>query len=542
MISTLHIKNIGIIDDILIDLNNGLNVLTGETGAGKTLIVDSLGIIAGGRFSKEMIRKGQNNSYVELNLYLPKNENSIDGNIIVSREISTNGRNLCKINGRLVTVNELKDFMKNIIDIHGQFDNQTLMDKSYHTKYVDKFSGEKLLELKDKYLELFNQYKNIKNILSKNYGDDKEKQRKLDLLKYQLNEIETANLKMGEEEKLEEIRKLMINSEKVSENLDIVDNNLNENATDIISESIRALEKIENIDEEYAKKLTELKNIYYEVQELARDVSNLKEKVYFDDEERNETESRLDVIYSLKRKYGNSIEEIINYKKELEEEINKIENIDEENNKLKEQLKDLTSEMTSLSVKITTLREKYSVELNDRINKELQDLDMQNSKFNAKIIKDDEFSENGLSHIEFMIATNIGDEEKPLSKIASGGEMSRIMLAIKTVITDIDEVPVLIFDEIDTGISGRAANMVGKKLRKISLNHQVIIVTHLATIAAKGEYNYYIYKQVENNMTNTKIKQLNEEEIIKEIARIASGDITDIALSHAQELRNVNVA
>lgn len=538
MISTLHIKNIGIIDDVTIDLDNGLNILTGETGAGKTLIVDSLGIIAGGRFSKEMIRRGENNSFVELCLYLPENENAIDGNIIVSREINANGRNSCKINGRLVTVNELKEFMKNIIDIHGQFDNQTLMDKTYHTKYLDKFVGKELEELKEKYIELYSRYKELTLKLQNNYGDDKEKQRKLDLLKYQLNEIEAANLKIGEEEKLEEQRKLMMNSEKVSENLNNVDVNLNEGAIEIISESIRALEKISTIDEKYNEKLVELKNIYYEVQELARDVSNLKEDVYFDENERNEIETRCDVIYSLKRKYGNSIEEIIKYKEDIDKEINRIENLEEENLKIKDEIKKIKVNMLNFAEKITELRIKYSSELNEKINKQLYDLDMKNAKFNANIVKEEEFSINGLSHIEFMISTNAGEENKPLGKIASGGEMSRIMLAIKTVLADIDEVPVLIFDEVDTGISGKTANVVGQKLKMISKKHQVLVVTHLASVAAKGEHNYYIYKETTENKTRTKIQKLTEEETIKEIARIASGDITEITLSHAKALRN----
>lgn len=541
MISTLHIKNIGIIDDVIIDLNNGFNVLTGETGAGKTLIVDSLGIIAGGRFSKEMIRRGENNSFVELCLYLPENENAIDGNIIVSREINSNGKNLCKINGRLVTVNELKEFMKNIIDIHGQFDNQTLMDKMYHTKYLDKFIGKEIIVLKDEYDKLFTNYKELKIKLQNNYGDDKEKQRKLDLLKYQVNEIEVANLKIGEEETLEERRRIMMNSEKVSENLNNVDLNLNENAIDIISESIRSLEKIESIDSKYSDKLVELKNIYYEVQELARDISGLKEEVYFDEKEQNEIETRIDTIYSLKRKYGNSIEEILNYKEEIEQEINRIENLEEENLKLKKQINILKEKMTNLCNKITDLRSRYSIILNEKINKELHDLDMKNAQFKALVVQETDFTENGLSHIEFMIATNAGEEEKPLGKIASGGEMSRIMLAIKTVLADIDEVPVLIFDEVDTGISGKTANVVGDKLRKISKKHQVLIVTHLASVAAKGEHNYYIYKETRDNITRTNIKQLTEKETIMEIARIASGDVTDIAISHAKALRENKV-
>lgn len=538
MITTLHIKNIGIIDDIVIDLNKGLNALTGETGAGKTLIVDSLGIIAGGRFSKDMIRRGQSMSFVELALYLPENPNAIDGNVVVSREINTSGKNLCKINGRLVTVNELKNFMKNIIDIHGQYDNQTLMDTEFHTRYLDKFVGEKMSSIHDRYIELYNEYVELNKKLKNNYGDEIEKQRKLDLLEYQYKEIKAANLKQGEDEQLEEKRKIIMSSEKVAESLNNVSNNLEGTIIDVINDSIRALEKIEDVNNKYSEKLVELKNIYYEVQEVARDISSMKEDVYFDEEERNEIEERLDEIYSLKRKYGNTIEEIVEYKEKLEAEIDRIENLDEENRKTKEKIEKITLEMKKLCEEITELRKSHSIVLNEKINQELAQLEMKNARFNAKVIEDKEFSDKGNSHVEFVITTNLGEEEKKLSKIASGGEMSRIMLAIKTVLSDIDEVPVLIFDEIDTGISGKAANSVGNKLKKIAEKHQVIIVTHLATIAAQGDYNYYIYKEIQDNKTNTKVKLMSEDETIREIARIASGEITDISLSHAKELRN----
>ena len=542
MISTLHIKNIGIIDDLIIDLNKGLNILTGETGAGKTLIIDSLGIIAGGRFSKEMIRKGESVSFVELCLYMPDNQNAIDGNIIISREINTSGKNLCKINGRLVTVNELKEFMKNIIDIHGQYDNQTLMDTEFHTKYLDKFIGSKIENELNKYSQLFNSYKELKLKLKDNYGNEIEKQRKLDLLQYQYKEIKAADLKEEEDEELEGKRKIIINSEKVAQNLNCVSNNLGGAAIDVINDSIRALEKIEQVDDKYSQKLTELKNIYYDVQELARDVEYMKEDIYFNEEERNEIEERLDEIHSLKRKYGNTIKDILNYQKELEQEIDKIEGAEEKNKKTKEQIEQLEKEMNYLCQNITKARRENAVVLNAKINQELTELEMKNAKFNAKIIETDNFSNYGKSYVEFVITTNLGEDEKQLNKIASGGELSRIMLAIKTVLSNIDEVPILIFDEIDTGISGKAANSVGIKLKKISQTHQVIVVTHLATIAAKGEYNYYIYKEVNNNKTSTKIKLLTEEETIKEIARISSGEITDIAISHAMELRNKNVA
>ena len=301
MISTLHIKNIGIIDDLSIDLNEGLNVLTGETGAGKTLIIDSLEIISGGRFSKEMIRKGETNSFVEICMYEPENENSIDGNIIVSREINSNGKNMCKINGRMVTVNELKSFMNKFIEIHGQNDNQSLLDNKYHLKYLDGYIGEELSNIKKEYKEKYKKYIDIKKELKANYGDEKERERKLDLLRYQVNEIEEANLKENEEEKLEEKRKIMLNSEKISKNLSEADIAIGENSIDSLNTAIRALEKIENIDNVYEKISSNLKNIYYELQEISRDISSYKDDIYFDENERNEVEERLDLIYTKKK-------------------------------------------------------------------------------------------------------------------------------------------------------------------------------------------------------------------------------------------------
>jgi len=539
MISTLHIKNIGIIEDMTIDLNNGLNILTGETGAGKTLIIDSLSIIAGGRFSKEMMRKGANHSFVELAMYLPTDEMATDGNVIVSREIYDNGRNLCKINGRLVTVSELKNYMNTVLNIHGQLDNQDLLNPEMHIKYLDSFAGDKLQKLKMKYRELYTKYNIIKEELKNNYGDEKEKQRKLDLLKYQIDEIEEAGIKIGEDEDLEEQKKIINNSEKLAKNLGEADVKIGEEALDSISIGIKNMEKIEQINEKYSNTLNSLKSIYYDLQEISRDINIYKEYIVFDESEITKIENRLDLIYSLKRKYGNTIEEILNYKDEMEEEANKIQNLDEHNNKLKEELELLENSMLEICDKISTIRINYAKELSEKINGELKDLEMPNAKFLAQVnkIENKNFNKNGLDNIEFMISTNIGEDLKPLIKIASGGEMSRIMLAIKTVLSNVDSVATLVFDEIDTGISGKAAKAVGEKLRRISYNHQVLVVTHQASIAAKGNYNYYIYKEIENNKTTTKIKLLNNEETIREIARISTGDITEISLKHAMELR-----
>ena len=539
MITNLHIKNIGIIEDLNIDFNKGLNVLTGETGAGKTLIIDSLQIISGGRFSKEMIRRGENNSFVELCMYVPNSPKAEDGNIIVSREINTNGKNMCKINGRMVTVNELKEFMAEFIEIHGQNDTQGLLNSKKHLNYLDGFSGEKLVKLKNRYQELYLEYIRIQKELKANFGDDKERQRKIDLLQYQIKEIEEADLKENEEEELEEQRNIIANSAKISENLQKANSLIEDGGIDNISMAIRALEKIEDIDKKYQETSTNLKNLYYELQEVARDINGYKDDTYFDENERNEIEERLDLIRLLKRKYGNTIKEILEYREKIEQELDKIENAEEYNNKLKTQIKEIETEMTEKAQEMHKIRKLAGSKLSLEINNELQELEMKNAKISVNVkYVENEFFTTGKDIVKFYIATNVGEEEKELSKIASGGEMSRIMLAIKKVLAEYDNISILVFDEIDTGISGKAANSVGNKLKSIAGNHQVLCISHLPNIVAQADYNYFISKNVIEDRTKTQIKLLKENEVIEEIARISSGEINEVTMQYATELRN----
>ena len=542
MITTLHIKNIGIIDEININLNEGFNVLTGETGAGKTLIVGSLQILSGGRFSKEMIRKGENNSFVEMSMFLP-GKGYEDDTVIVSREINISGKNLCKINGRLVSVGELKKFMSKVLDIHGQNDNQSILDVSTHIDLVDKYAEKEIRKYKDEYLDYYEEYLKIKEELKSNYGDDKEKERKLDLLRYQLNEIEEASLKEGEEDGLLEERKIIAASEKITNNLYEAQNSLNESAIESMEHAIRALEKIEEYSDKFKNIVERLRSSYYEVEECARDVEDEAERNTFDEERLGEIENRLECIKTLKRKYGNTVKEILEYKSKVKKEIYDIENLEEYVLKLKKDLKVLEEKMFIVCEKIHNIRVKNAKKISEEINVDLKELEMKNARFSIKVELNEErdFNKNGLDSVEFLISTNIGEESKPLVKIASGGEMSRIMLSIKNVLSEIDEIPIMVFDEIDTGISGIAANSTGEKIKKIARNHQVICVTHLASIAAKGDYNYYIYKEVENEKTRTRIIELDEEKVLEEIARIASGKITEVSINHARELRNQNL-
>ena len=542
MITTLHIKNIGIIDEININLNEGFNVLTGETGAGKTLIIGSLQILSGGRFSKEMIRKGENNSFVEMSMFLP-GKGYEDDTVVVSREININGKNLCKINGRLVSVGELKKFMSKVLDIHGQNDNQSILDVSTHIDLVDKYAEKEIRKHKDEYLAYYEEYLKIKEELKSNYGDDKEKERKLDLLRYQLNEIEEASLKEGEEDELLEERKIIAASEKITNNLYEAQKSLNESAIESMEHAIRALEKIEEYSDKFKCIVERLRSSYYEVEECARDVENEADRNTFDEERLSEIENRLECIKTLKRKYGNTVKEILEYKSKVKKEIYDIENLEEYILKLKKDLKVLEEKMFIICEKIHNIRVKNAKKISEEINVDLKELEMKNARFSIQVELNEnkEFNKNGLDNVEFLISTNIGEESKPLVKIASGGEMSRIMLSIKNVLSEVDEIPIMVFDEIDTGISGIAANSTGEKIKKIAKNHQVICVTHLASIAAKGDYNYYIYKEVENEKTKTRIIELDEEKVLEEIARIASGKITEVSINHARELRNQNL-
>lgn len=538
MIDTLHIRNIGIIDDLTVNLTKGFNVLTGETGAGKTLIIDSLQLLAGGRFSKEMLRTGEDYCLVEANLYLPKKEK--EDYVLVTREVHQNGKNICKIDGKMVTVNELKEFMRNIINIHGQHDNQTILDKTQHIQYVDRFAGKQMKNLQTNYQTLYEKRRQIQKELQENYGDEKEKQRRLDLLQYQANEIQMADLKPGEEEELQAQRNLILGQEQILESLNQADYEINEISQDSLGKAVHSLEKIENYQPMYQNCLAQLKEAYYLIEEVGRDVAGFKEDTDFNEMDRQTIETRLDDIFSLKRKYGDSIPEILVYLENVQKEIDNIHHREEHNEQLRKELEKIEIEMLKISQEMHQIRLQVAQKLDTAITEQLQDLEMKNAKFKVAIQYEEngQYDANGLDRIEFLIATNKGDTYKELTKIASGGEMSRIMLGIKNVLSNVDEVPILVFDEIDTGISGVAANKVAEKLYQIAHKHQVLCITHLASIAAKGQSNYFVSKKVVNDKTITQIKHLTEEEVVKEIARIASGEITEISLKHAKELRN----
>lgn len=531
MLGQLHIKNIGIIDEITINFEDGLNILSGETGAGKSLIIDSINAITGSRLSKDIIKRGESSALVEA-CFFDKED------IILTREFYQNGRNICKINGSMVTLANFKEIGERLIDIHGQHDNQSLLNEKTHINLLDSFADKDISNLKNKYIELLSEYKKTKIEIEKSYGDPFERARRLDLLKYQNEEIINSNLKIGEDEELEAKRVLIMNYEKIAKSLNEAYSLLDNSSIESLGNAIHQINIISDFDKKYEVILQSMNDAYYSLKDASSEIANMIEATEFDENEQCEIEERLDLIFSLKRKYGNDIESILKYNDEISNEINYLENSDEIVEKLQNKLSNIEKELKEVALKIRNVRIKTASIVAEKINEQLQDLEMKKAFIEFEFKESENFLDDGMDIIQILIATNLGEGLKPLSKIASGGEISRVMLAIKTILCNYDNVPTMIFDEIDTGISGQAGKAVAEKMKIIGKTHQVICVTHLPTIAAAGDSNYFIEKVVENDRTKTKITKLNENEVVHEIARILAGnDITKAVLQHAKEIR-----
>lgn len=535
LLGQLHIKNVGIIDEITVNFEDGLNILTGETGAGKSLIIDAISAITGCRLSKEIIKHGEGQALVEACFFMD------DETKILTREFYQNGRSICKVNGRMVTLSELKEIGGNLIDIHGQHDNQSLLSEKTHLNLLDGFAAnveENFEKLKSEYQKEFEEYKIIKQKIKNSFGNESERARKIDLLRYQKEEIEQAHLKEGEEELLEGKRNIMMNSEKIAKSLGKSYGLLNEVILDNIGSVAHELSNISHVDHQYEEILNTVNDAYYSLKEAQNDISEHLESVNFDELEQSEIEERLDLIFSLKRKYGNSIEKILEYFQKTSEELDFLENSEEIIQKLNADLGKKEKVLNGLSEKISMIRRKAAKDIESKVNSELGDLEMKRAYIEFAFEKSEDFLESGKDIVQILICTNVGEGLKPLSKIASGGEVSRIMLALKVVLCTYDKIPTMIFDEIDTGISGQAGKAVAEKMKLIGKTHQVICVTHLPVIAAAGDVNFFIEKETKNERTYTEVIRIDEDEIIKEIARILSGnDITNAVLEHAREMR-----
>ncbi|MFZ5988854.1 MAG: DNA repair protein RecN [Bacillota bacterium] len=564
MLQQLEIQNIAIIDKIAVELGEGLNVLTGETGAGKSIIIDSINAILGERLSKELIRTGRDKAVVEAVFQVEKErlsdllesfgiEPEEDGTLIISREFTTAGKNTCRINGKIATVSMLKQIGERLIDVHGQHDNQSLLRTESHIELLDSFADIRIQGLKEEYLKHLEQYKQIKNKLKSLSGDKNERERKIDLLKFQIDEIKKAKLKVGEEADLERQRAVLVNSEKIIGTLSGAyeclgtGSKMDRSALDKINEVIGELNDINGLDERYGVITKRLEAVSYELDDIVTEIRSMRDEVEYNPGLLEQVEERLDLIFKLKKKYGDSIEEILEYLKNAKDELDEIINNEEIINKLMEDIEKKDEELYKIAKDINSERVKAAKLLEEKIGAELNDLEMKNARLKVNIEFDDtrekgerKYNHNGLDKVEFLISTNAGEPLKPLSKIASGGEMSRIMLAIKTILANVDRMPTLIFDEIDIGISGKAAQKVGEKLSYISKNHQVISVTHLAQIACMADNNFYIEKVIKNGNTETEVKRLSEKEVKNEIARIIGGaNISEITIKHAEEMLSI---
>ncbi|OXX84816.1 DNA repair protein RecN [Paraclostridium benzoelyticum] len=552
MILELYMKNCALIEELRLDIDKSLNILTGETGSGKSIIIGALGLCLGGKYDRSFLRKGTEKGLVEAlfdvnNQKLKEKllENGIDieedNQIIISKEIFNDGKSISRINGRNVKVSFLKEISNYLIDIHGQHQNQVLFDKDTHIDFLDLFGEELLYESKSDYEKTYIEYNEVKkalNVLTEN-KDDMQIQREIDLIKFQINEIESANLNENEYEDLLKQRDVYRNGEKIFTNLNNAYLNLYDgsiNSVDLISKSLGDLGAIAQYDEKLNDYNDTIERIMYELQDISRDIRSYKENIDFSPYELEQIEQRVDEINTLRRKYGDTIEEILVYKDKINERLEEILNRDEKVEELKLKLKKVEDVLEIKAEKLTQKRKEVARNLQEKLLYELKSLNMKNVVFEVSFGKST-FNTKGQDDIEFMISFNLGEDIKPIYKVASGGEMSRFMLAFKTILADIDEIDTLVFDEIDTGISGIAAQIVGEKLSLIAKKKQIICITHLPQIAANADTHYCIEKKTSNERTFTVISRLDDNERKDEIARLIAGsNITEKTMEHASEI------
>jgi len=550
MLKFLSIENIAVIEKCTCQFDRGFIVLTGETGAGKSVIINSLALLCGERASKELIRTGEMSAKVEGVFDATdeikneiKNELGIeieDDDVVITRSITSDGKNDIRLNGSYLTLSMLKQIGHLFVNIHGQHEGTLLLNKKTHITHVDTFGGEKIKDAIKKYEEIHQKYIEIDSQIEELKMDETEKARKVDLLSYQIEEIEVASLSCGEEEELEEKRLMYANAQKISENANGAFSYLYEgdentsSAYDLLWSAIKLLENVKEYDKKLSEIVTSLTDAAYVISDSAHDVKHYFESMNYDPYKLSEIEDRLNVIYNIKRKYGSDVNGVLSYLEKIKDELAKIEMSDEEIEKLKLEKEKLEIKRLEYANNLTMLRKESAKKLCEKIKKELNDLEMKDCQFEIEITETD-YTKNGKDSIEFLISTNKGESLKPLSRIASGGELSRVILAIKTILCE--NLVTMIFDEVDTGVSGKVAHKIAEKLYTISKKSQVICITHLPQIACFSNLHFLIKKEIENARTKTDIKCLDKKSQIDEIARLLGGEIiSDVTKENAKEL------
>ena len=549
MLRELRLNNLAIIKNLDLEFNDKFIALTGETGAGKSIILNGISLLIGERSHTDMIRNGAQGLFAEGVFELNENQKKRldelgfeieDDELIITRYFDRNAKSKITVNGSRMTLSRLKELMVNIIDLVGQHEHQFLLNSDYHLHLLDRFLDDEGKMLSKKIRESVNKIKKL-NLQIGNIEEEKSKiAEKKDILEFQLNEINSLELKENEDNELEEEYKILFNAGKISEKLEETSQFLKEGEFSILTalgKAKRNLEQLSDLSESYSELYDKIESVLYEVEEISYSVDNFVGDVEIDDKKLEKIVERIDNINKLKLKYGSTITEILEYRDKIEKDLSLVNFESEELENLKKEKSEFVGQYFQDSERLSEIREKIAENLQNTVDVQLDDLNMENAKFKVEITKTQEITVYGMDNAEFMIAANVGETFKPLAKIASGGEISRIMLALKTVFSAVDNISVLIFDEIDTGISGETVRRVAEKLRELSKNTQIICVTHSPQIAGKAQQQFFIKKEIENNFTETKVHELNTEERIREIARIISGDnITEASINHAKEI------
>lgn len=534
MIDHISINNFAIIENTEIDFEKGLNVITGETGAGKSIVIEAVSLALGSRADSSFVRTGAGKAVIQLAA-------TIDGaDHVITREISAGGKNLCRIDGQLATLGEVSALARKIADIHGQYDNQTLLDPLSQLDLVDKYHMSSIAPLKAEFTKCYESYKVAKAKLNDLLSRETENKRKLDFYKYEVEEIDKADMKVNEDEELTDRISVLQNSEKIFDAIETAYTLLDGDEGNILSMMALAQQSLESI-QDYSRDLTEIgsgfNDLYYNLQDMTKAISDVRDSTSFTPGELDNAIARLDTIEKLKKKYGQTTEDVLAYRDRIAAELTQIENFDEIKGELGSECHNALSALRSASTELSNARKVSAEELSNAIEAELHDLNFDDAHLVIQIKPAPAISSDGGDLCEIMMTTNKGEPLKPLAKIASGGEISRIMLAIKNVTGTYDKVPTMIFDEIDAGISGVTASIVGRKLKQISGDHQIICITHLPQIAATGNTNYRIYKDSDESNTYTHVEKLDTHEKVLEIARLLGGDrVTETTIKSAEEL------
>lgn len=552
MLNEISIRNFAIIEALSVSFEKGLTVLTGETGAGKSIIIDAIHLLVGGRGSAEFVRHGEDKAEIEglFQLDDPKHpcykktaEFGIDiedGMIVLRRDISKSGKSVCRVNGKLVTISTLREIGSTLVDIHGQHEHQELMDETQHLSLLDQFGGNKIAGALAEYQDIYRSYESTLKKLKNLSENEQQMAHRLDLIQFQLDEIQSAQLKANEDEELHEERRKLSNFERIFESLQSGYNGLQgeQKGLDWIGMVMGHLQDAAEIDPAYKEIAENVSNSFYLLEDAARSLRNEMDFMEYDPQRLIEIEDRLTEINGLKRKYGKTVEEVMEYAAKIEEEIETLQNKETHIDKLQKEVAALKKDLLVEAEELSQLRRKAALQLTKLIHKELKELYMEKTVFEVRFDSEPEsFLKNGIDRAEFYISTNPGEPLKPLSKIASGGELSRIMLALKSIFSKHQGVTSIIFDEVDTGVSGRVAQAIAEKIHHVSVNSQVLCISHLPQVAAMADTHLFIAKKTKDGRTKTTVKPLTEDEKIKEIGRMISGvEITDLTKEHAREL------